>query len=115
MIAFKQKKKKYPLIPQVNIKKVLQRPNVKRSLHWLSEESKINHTLLHNILTGKRRLQQHHADKIISTLRIFGVNVTEEEIFIKEATFEFAGKQRTMTEVRQAIENAVPFQPDLTK
>ena len=43
------------------------------------------------------------------------MNVTEEEIFIKEATFEFAGKQRTMTEVHQAIENAVPFQPDLTK
>ncbi len=70
-----------PILAQDKIKQVLDRPNVKRSLLWLSKESGINHTLLFQIVSGARRLQQYQADKILHTFQRFNVDVTHEELF----------------------------------
>ena len=71
-----------PIEPQTKIKEVLTRPNVQRSLLWLSKQTNINHTLLHQIVNGKRRLQEYQADKIFHTLQRFNIEVTRDEVFI---------------------------------
>tara|TARA_Y100000114_G_C11680708_1_gene288461 strand:+ start:127 stop:462 length:336 start_codon:yes stop_codon:yes gene_type:complete len=70
-----------PIVAQNKIKDVLQRPNVKRSLLWLSKESGINHTLLYQIVNGDRRLQEHQADKILHTFHKFNVEVSYDDLF----------------------------------
>ena len=70
-----------PIVAQNKIKEVLGRSNVKRSLHWLSKESDINYTLLFQIVSGARRLQQYQADKILHIFQRFNVDVTYEELF----------------------------------
>ena len=71
-----------PIQPQTKIKEVLTRPNVQRSLFWLARQTDINHTLLHQIVNGKRRLQDYQTDKIFFTLRKFNIDVTRDEVFI---------------------------------
>lgn len=71
-----------PIQPQLKINEVLKRPNVQRTLYWLSKQTDINHTLLHQIVNGKRRLQDYQADKIFHTLQRFNIDVTREEVFI---------------------------------
>lgn len=71
-----------PIIPQTQIKKVLDRPDIQRTLAWLARESDITYPLLHQITTGKRRLQTHHADMIIHAFSRFKINVTMDDLFI---------------------------------
>jgi len=71
-----------PIAPQRKIKEVLDRPNVQRNLFWWAKQSKINHTLLHQIVNGKRRLQDYQANKILHTLQTFNIDVTYDEVFI---------------------------------
>ena len=71
-----------PIQPQTKIKEVLARPNVQRNLFWLAKQSKINHTLLHQIVNGKRRLQDYQANKILNTLQNFNIDVNYDEVFI---------------------------------
>ena len=75
-------RKETPIIAQRKIREVLDRPNVQRNLFWLSKQSDINYTLLHQIVNGKRRLQDYQADKILHTLHIFNIDVTYDEVFI---------------------------------
>jgi len=54
-----------PIQAQTKIKEVLARDDVQRTLAWLSRESSITYPLLHQITTGKRRLQEKQADSIL--------------------------------------------------
>jgi len=71
-----------PILPQTKIQEVLDRPNVQRTLSWLSKQSDISQTLLHQIVNGKRRLKNKQADKILFTLHTFNIDVTYDEVFI---------------------------------
>jgi predicted transcriptional regulator len=68
--------------PQIKIKKVLARKSVQRNLAWLSREANITYPLLHQIVSGKRRLQEKQADRILHTLHRFNIDVTYDEVFI---------------------------------
>ena len=70
-----------PITPQNKIKKVLNRSDVQRNLAWLSRESNITYPLLHQITTGKRRLQESQADRILFVFQRFNIDVTREELF----------------------------------
>ena len=71
-----------PIQPQTKIKEVLSRPKVQRTLAWLHREADISYPLLHQIVNGKRRLQDKQADRILHALNNFGVEVTYNEVFI---------------------------------
>ena len=71
-----------PIQPQTKIKEVLSRPTVQRSLAWLSREAEITYPLLHQIVYGKRRLQEKQADRILNALQRFNINVTYDEVFV---------------------------------
>jgi|TARA_R100001530_G_C4310807_1_gene152967 hypothetical protein len=71
-----------PIQPQKKIKEVLDRPNVQRNLSWLAKQSGMSQTLLHQIVNGKRRLQNYQANRILFTLRTFNIDVTYDEVFI---------------------------------
>ena len=70
-----------PIKPQKKIKEVLARVDVQRTLAWLSRESSITYPLLHQITTGKRRLQDDQADRILHTFYRFNIDVTAEDLF----------------------------------
>tara|TARA_R100001463_G_scaffold123944_2_gene180836 strand:+ start:1441 stop:1677 length:237 start_codon:yes stop_codon:yes gene_type:complete len=74
--------KKEPIVPQKNIKAILDRNNVKRSLRWLSQEANISYALLHQICNGKRRIQDAHMDRIMFAFNRFNIDVTREEVFV---------------------------------
>ena len=71
-----------PIQPQTKIKEVLSRPKVQRTLAWLHREADISYPLLHQIVNGKRRLQDAQANRILHALHNFGVQVTYDEVFI---------------------------------
>jgi len=71
-----------PIQAQTKIKRVLARDDVQRNLAWLSRESSITYPLLHQITTGKRRLQNSQADRIIFAFQRFNIDVTREELFV---------------------------------
>tara|TARA_R100001594_G_scaffold7333_1_gene19893 strand:- start:905 stop:1147 length:243 start_codon:yes stop_codon:yes gene_type:complete len=71
-----------PIQPQTKIKEVLSRPKVQRTLAWLSREARITYPLLHQIVNGKRRLQDKQANRILHALNNFGVEVAYDEVFI---------------------------------
>ena len=71
-----------PIQPQSKIRKVLARADVQRTLAWLSRESSITYPLLHQITSGKRRLQDDQADRILFAFQRFNINVTREELFV---------------------------------
>ena len=70
-----------PIQAQTKIKEVLARKDVQRTLAWLSRESRITYPLLHQITTGKRRLQEKQADSILFVFQRFNIDVTREELF----------------------------------
>ena len=70
-----------PIQAQTKIKEVLARDDVQRTLAWLSRESSITYPLLHQITTGKRRLQEKQADSILFVFQRFNIDVTREELF----------------------------------
>ena len=70
-----------PILPQDKILDVLNRSNVQRNLSWLAKQSNISHTLLHQIVNGKRRLQDYQANKILFALHHFNIDVTYDELF----------------------------------
>ena len=71
-----------PIKPQIKLIKVLERNDIQRSLAWLSRESNITYPLLHQITTGKRRLQNAQADRILFAFQRFNIDVTREELFV---------------------------------
>ena len=71
-----------PIQAQTKIKDILSRSDVQRTLAWLSRESGITYPLLHQITSGKRRLQDSQADSILFTFQRFNINVTREELFV---------------------------------
>jgi len=75
-------RKDTPIPPQTKIKEILSRPTVQRSLAWLSREAEITYPLLHQIVYGKRRLQEKQADRILNALQRFNINVTYDEVFV---------------------------------
>lgn len=75
-------KKLDPIQPQTKIKDILSRKGVQRNLAWLSREAGITYPLLHQIVNGKRRLQDKQADSILHTLHRYNIDVTYDELFI---------------------------------
>ncbi len=71
-----------PIIAQEKIKVVLKRDNVQRSLSWLSKEADISYPLLHQIVTGKRRLQDSQANRILFAFQKFNIDITYDELFV---------------------------------
>ena len=71
-----------PIQPQTKIKEVLSRPTVQRSLAWLHREADISYPLLHQIVYGKRRLQEKQADRILHALQRFNIDVNYDEVFV---------------------------------
>lgn len=70
-----------PIKAQTKIREVLSRVDVQRTLAWLSRESSITYPLLHQITTGKRRLQEKQADSILFVFQRFNIQVTRDELF----------------------------------
>ena len=71
-----------PIQPQTKIKEVLSRPKVQRTLAWLHREADISYPLLHQIVSGKRRLQDAQANRILHAFKSSGVEVAYNEVFI---------------------------------
>ena len=71
-----------PIQAQTKIRQVLARDDVQRTLAWLSRESCITYPLLHQITTGKRRLQNDQADRILFAFQRFNIDVTREDLFV---------------------------------
>tara|TARA_R100001082_G_scaffold8363_1_gene4938 strand:+ start:570 stop:812 length:243 start_codon:yes stop_codon:yes gene_type:complete len=71
-----------PIQAQTKIKEILSRPRVQRTLAWLSREACITYPLLHQIVSGKRRLQDAQANRILHAFKSSGVEVAYNEVFI---------------------------------
>ena len=71
-----------PIQAQTKIRPLLARGDGQRTLAWLSRESDITYPLLHQITTGKRRLQNDQAHRILFAFQRFNINVTREDLFV---------------------------------